>query len=125
VNVSQLFSYLYARIINNYISTKTEIDPAMPHHYQVDVRDVALAHVLAYENPKASNQRYLLAAEPFSYRDVFFLKLTLTPLSNPNLRVARIHCLRNFVFYVSLLLLTFFPLPLPPSIPLSFPRWWK
>ncbi len=28
----------------------------------VDVRDLALAHVLAIENPKAANQRFLMAA---------------------------------------------------------------
>jgi nucleoside-diphosphate-sugar epimerase len=36
----------------------------------VDVRDVALAQVLAYENPKSSGQRYLITAEPFAWEEV-------------------------------------------------------
>eukprot|EP00026_Physarum_polycephalum_P020600 Phypoly_transcript_23285.p1 GENE.Phypoly_transcript_23285~~Phypoly_transcript_23285.p1 ORF type:complete len:183 (+),score=36.60 Phypoly_transcript_23285:32-550(+) len=58
------------KLILEYITTKTEIEPSLPFQHQVDVRDVALAHVLAYENPKSSNQRYIVSAEPFSWQEI-------------------------------------------------------
>src|SRR5262245_29694755 len=36
----------------------------------VDVRDVAMAHVLALENPKAENQRYAISAAQYSNQEV-------------------------------------------------------
>jgi nucleoside-diphosphate-sugar epimerase len=36
----------------------------------VDVRDLARAHLLAYESEKAANQRYLISAMPFNYQQV-------------------------------------------------------
>jgi len=76
------------RFIKEYITTKSEIEPVHPWHLQVDVRDVAMAHVLAYENAKASNQRYLLVNQPFSWQGVveiaqkFFEGKTHTPPLN-------------------------------------------
>jgi len=57
-------------IVNRYISTQTEFERGIPSHHEVDVRDVALALVLAYENPQASNQRYLVSNEPFAYEEI-------------------------------------------------------
>lgn len=36
----------------------------------VDVRDVAQSHLLAYEVPKASNQRYIISGHTFGYQEV-------------------------------------------------------
>lgn len=36
----------------------------------VDVRDIALAHILALESPKAANQRYLVASSQYSNQEV-------------------------------------------------------
>jgi nucleoside-diphosphate-sugar epimerase len=42
----------------------------------VDVRDIALAHVLALENPKAENERYTVVGAQYSSQEVFsFLNL--------------------------------------------------
>ncbi|KIW11772.1 hypothetical protein PV08_09044 [Exophiala spinifera] len=35
-----------------------------------DVRDVALAHVLAFEKPQAANQRYLICSSAYSYQQI-------------------------------------------------------
>lgn len=36
----------------------------------VDVRDIAMAHVLAMENPKAVNQRYAVVGAQYSNQEV-------------------------------------------------------
>jgi nucleoside-diphosphate-sugar epimerase len=36
----------------------------------VDVRDIAMAHVLAMENPKAGNQRYTVVSAQYSNQEV-------------------------------------------------------
>lgn len=36
----------------------------------VDVRDAAMAHVLAMENPKAANQRYAVVGSQYSNQEV-------------------------------------------------------
>ena len=36
----------------------------------VDVRDIAMAHVLAMENPKAANQRYTCVSAQYSNQEV-------------------------------------------------------
>jgi len=56
--------------INKHITIKTDIEAPSPIQHQVDVRDVALAHVLAFETPIASNQRYLITEGPFSYHEI-------------------------------------------------------
>jgi nucleoside-diphosphate-sugar epimerase len=57
----------------NFITKNKEQRDAKPGDAMVDVRDVAAAHLLAFENPKASNQRYLIVAETFDYQQVFLL----------------------------------------------------
>ena len=37
----------------------------------VDVRDIAMAHILALENPKAANQRYAIVGAQYSNQEVF------------------------------------------------------
>ena len=39
----------------------------------VDVRDIAMAHILALETPKAANQRYLVASSQYSNQEVCVL----------------------------------------------------
>jgi len=41
-----------------------------PFDYLIDIRDVALAHILAYETPKAANQRYLISGHPFEWQEI-------------------------------------------------------
>jgi nucleoside-diphosphate-sugar epimerase len=49
----------------------------------VDVRDIAMAHVLAMDNPKAANQRYTVAGGQYSNQEV-----SHTFLINLNLRLS-------------------------------------
>jgi len=56
----------------------------------VDVRDVAEAHVLAYENPQAAGQRYFTVSGGYTYQQIcdivrkhFPEKRALTPEGNP------------------------------------------
>ena len=61
-------------------------DPAFPLF--VDVRDAALAHILALESPKAENQRYCCVSSQYTNQEVDILKniviLRLSTLSVPN-----------------------------------------
>lgn len=41
----------------------------------VDVRDIAMAHVLAIENPKAENQRYAVVGAQYSNQEVCFCRV--------------------------------------------------
>jgi nucleoside-diphosphate-sugar epimerase len=49
---------------------KNEILPSIGTNFWVDVRDVALAHVAAFERPDAGGQRFLCIAGKFSNRDI-------------------------------------------------------
>lgn len=44
--------------------------PASGPFLSVDVRDVALAHVLAAEKPGAANQRFFIVEGPHSFREI-------------------------------------------------------
>jgi len=58
------------RNIYDYTSgQKKEIEAPRTVIY-VDVRDLALAHVLAYESSKAANQRYFISAGSYSWQDL-------------------------------------------------------
>lgn len=45
--------------------------PVTPIPLYTDVRDVAMAHVLAMESPKAANQRYAVVGAQYSNQEVF------------------------------------------------------
>ncbi|KAL7895442.1 hypothetical protein HDV63DRAFT_104136 [Trichoderma sp. SZMC 28014] len=44
--------------------------PPTAFFFYVDVRDLAEAHVLAFEKPAAANQRYLIAASAYTYQQI-------------------------------------------------------
>jgi nucleoside-diphosphate-sugar epimerase len=52
---------------NLFNGSKTEV-PATGFWAYADVRDLALAHRLAYEKPEAANQRFLIANRGYSYQ---------------------------------------------------------
>ncbi|KAM0512067.1 hypothetical protein ACHAPE_009215 [Trichoderma viride] len=49
--------------------SEKEVPPTAFFSY-VDVRDLAEAHVLAFEKPAAANQRYLIAASAYTYQHI-------------------------------------------------------
>lgn len=49
---------------------KDEILPSIGVNFWVDVRDVALAHVVAFEKPEAGGQRFFCIAGKFSNREI-------------------------------------------------------
>lgn len=49
---------------------KNEILPTMGVNFWVDVRDVALAHVAAFEKPDAGGKRFICSAGKFCNRDI-------------------------------------------------------
>jgi len=57
------------KVFYEYVSGKREIEASKFDVY-VDVRDLALAHLLAFENPKASGQRYLALGGNFNWQEV-------------------------------------------------------
>jgi nucleoside-diphosphate-sugar epimerase len=44
----------------------------------VDVRDLAVAHVLAYEKPEAGGQRYIIAKDNYDWQEVLSRTLVLS-----------------------------------------------
>ncbi|MFZ6026715.1 MAG: NAD-dependent epimerase/dehydratase family protein [Chloroflexota bacterium] len=63
----------------------------------VDVRDVALAHLLAYENPQA-NGRYIVGNEPVDLKEVFALVNEFQTVKIPALQLPK----NAFVLYTDL-----------------------
>lgn len=62
----------------------------------VDVRDIAMAHVLAMENPKAANQRYAVVGAQYSNQEVaasslITLNIRLSTLSVENSPIATLY----------------------------------
>jgi len=73
------------RMLYNHISgVQKKSDESHPLVYFVDVRDVAQAHVLAYETPKAANQRYILSAGPFEWQEIPLFAREHFPNQTPN-----------------------------------------
>jgi len=70
-------------------------------HQYVDVRDVAIAHILAFENPKASNQRYLISKGDYDWQEVadhahkHFPNKAKAKLGNPGKYHEPNHCVDN------------------------------
>lgn len=57
-----------AEIINKVLAAKTQDDISQDATYFVDVRDVAKAHIRAFENDEAAGKRLLLATGTFSWQ---------------------------------------------------------
>ncbi|SCZ94692.1 BZ3500_MvSof-1268-A1-R1_Chr12-3g04049 [Microbotryum saponariae] len=64
-SVGVFYSYL--------LGDKTSEDATKPAGLLVDVRDVALAHVLALEKEEAGNKRFLVSKKEFVYQDILDL----------------------------------------------------
>ncbi|KAL7931334.1 hypothetical protein V8C35DRAFT_329620 [Trichoderma chlorosporum] len=56
--------------INRLINGLEKDVPETSFHAFADVRDLAEAHVLAYEKPEAAGQRYLIANSAYSYQQI-------------------------------------------------------
>lgn len=59
-----------AEIVNLILHLKTVESLPKEHFYFVDVRDVADAHLVAFENPKAENKRLLLMSGKFDTKSI-------------------------------------------------------
>ncbi|EED23494.1 cinnamoyl-CoA reductase, putative [Talaromyces stipitatus ATCC 10500] len=84
------------RLING---SETEV-PVNAFWAFVDVRDVAAAHVLAFEKPEAAGQRYLLYTSPYSYqqfcdiiREKFPQLRETTPMGTPGAPIPPVYTL--------------------------------
>lgn len=53
-----------------------------PFDLYIDVRDLAAAHILAFEKPEVSNQRFLTTPGNYSFQEVYSLPCRFWTLSN-------------------------------------------
>jgi len=83
-----------SKIIYDITHTRTDVDPNSG--VVVDVRDIADAHLSAFENPKAKNQRYVVSAGTFDWQELVdivhksFPGKTKTAVGTPGKKAGRL-----------------------------------
>jgi hypothetical protein len=71
--------------------------PDAPIPLYVDVRDIAMAHVLAMESPKAANQRYTVTGAQYSNQEAF----NHTIFANSRLSILFVTSFRTEISFLS------------------------